>query len=108
MIEVQGLAGLVRHIGAVSATAKKLAAAVGAGVAVEAKTTVLAAASSEIPGRRLSRFNDGKGITLNAHFTVKAGEEPTAFLYPTPPGPWYLLERGGKEHLIGKRTRGRG
>lgn len=107
-VEVKGLASFVKHIGAVSAEAKKLDETVVTGIALDAKRTVVAAASPH----HLSRFADGQGIDLGARFIVKPGEIPTAILFPTPPGPWYLLEKGSYKkpsgYMIGNRVGGVG
>ncbi len=107
-VKVEGLSQFISHIGAVQAEAKKLDLTVVTGIAVEAKAAILAAAAGDVHGRSLSRFNNGKGVTLNARFVVKPGPTPTAILFPTPPGPWYLLEHGGQAHQIGKRVARRG
>lgn len=104
---IEGLAQFIGHIGAVAEEAKKLDTTVVTGIAIEAKAIVLSVAGSEIPGRRMSRFGKN-GVTLNAQFIVKPGTNPSAILLPTPPGPWYLLEGGGKEHSIGIRSKRRG
>jgi hypothetical protein len=100
-VVVKGLDGFIRHVGAAAAEAKKLDTTIVSGIALEAKATVLAVAAAEVPGRKMHRFANGRGITLNARFAVKSGETATAILLPTPPGPWYLLNHGGRAHQIG-------
>lgn len=107
-LEVRGLGQFISHVGKVATEARKLDETVVGALAFEAKVAVLGVASSELPGRRLSRFNRGKGITLSASYKVVGGASPSATLYPTPPGPWYLLEGGGKAHAIGIRSAKRG
>ncbi len=101
-LKVEGLDGFLRHISRIETTAKTFDTKVITGLANEAKRAVIASASPN----HLSRFANGKGITLTARVVVKPGEVPTAMVFPTPPGPWYLLERGGKEHQIGSRRKG--
>jgi len=107
-LEVKGLPELLRHVHEVSSKAKTLDQKTVAGIAVTAKTIVLNVAGQDIPGRRLSRFGNGKGVRLSASFKIKTGAVPSALLLPTPPGPWYLLNHGGKAHDIGNRSKRRG
>lgn len=103
-VKVVGLPQFVNHVQKVTHDAKTLDARVVGAVALEAKITLIASAEP----KSLSRFGNGRGVKLGASFKVIPANPPTALLLPTPPGPWYLLEHGGKEHQIGKRVRGRG
>lgn len=103
-IELKGLNELLTHFAVVEASTKSLDLETVTKCAVIAKGTVIRSVSPH----KLSRFNNGRGVTLSARFVLKPGVTPAAILYPTPPGPWYLLEGGGKEHLIGRRVAGAG
>lgn len=106
-VKVVGVDKFIRHVSHVATEAKRLDQTIVRGVALEAKGILLATAATDAPGLRLSRFANGKGITLSAHIVEKTVDgTATASIYPTPPGPWYLLEKGAKAHEIGIRVRG--
>jgi hypothetical protein len=74
------------------------------GVALKSKATLLVGATP----KHLSRFANGRGVTLKANYKIKDGPPVNAVILPTPPGPWYLLEGGGKAHDVGRRGSRRG
>jgi len=107
---VVGLDRFLGHIETVSRRANNIDKEVVSGIATRAKQTVIATAAAQIPGGTLSRFAAGKG-TLGAKLAAKIvlrseGRVPEAAIYPTPPGPWYLLEHGGKAHDIARKAKG--
>lgn len=103
MITVKGLDRFASHAQHVSTVAGNRDRLMVETIARRAKTTLVAAANP----KQLSRFNRGKGTKLGARYTPARGKPATSGLYPTPPGPWYLLEKGGKAHQIARRGRGR-
>lgn len=103
-VEVRGLTQFVAHTQKVVAESKTMDLRTVRSTALVAKTTLVASANP----KGLSNFNRGKGITLKARYVVTPGLEPSAIVFPTPPGPWHLLEHGGAAHDIGRRVRGRG
>lgn len=107
-VQVIGLDRFIQHVGRVATEAKRLDKTTVAAVAAKSKATLLATAASDAPGLKLSRFANGRGISLSARVTVtQDGPEAIAAIFPTPPGPWYLLEKGAKAHQIGRRARRR-
>lgn len=102
--DLKGVAQLVGHINSVQASANKFDLAVVTSMAAEAKKVIVATGQPH----HLSRWNDGRGLNLNASYKITATPVPTAIVTGTPPGVWRVLESGAKPHLIGNRSAGRG
>jgi hypothetical protein len=102
-VQVKGLPAFQGKVVSFAQNAPKADVQMVSRIALASKTIILAGASP----KRLSRFANGKGVTLKANYRVT--ERPAvATILPTPPGPWYLLEKGAVEHTIGRRGSRRG
>ena len=78
-----------------------LPAATAAGMAAKREATFVA---NDVAGGRLSHMGK-RGTRLTSGFDVGAAGK-TVTIALRPPGPWMILERGAKGHVIGpRRTR---
>lgn len=103
-VQVKGIEGFQSKIGKFAQNAPQADRKIVTGIAAQSKTIILATAKPN----RLSRFANGRGINLKVNYRIREDAPISAVVLPTPPGPWYLLEAGGKQHAIGKRGARRG